>query len=178
MAKRRHIMTPARKAALHKAQIASARKRHLSATGKRRIYGQTKNRPTGVAGLRRTATPYARVNQRSQTVGFNAGTIIPFTGKRIAFGSYLRLESTTKPKNNVPKFLKNTVQVTHPAVRVNAGRTQVRLGTSRGSGPTLIIRRGRHQTPQISSQAGVSRYQKRVAGLNKKKARPARRKKR
>lgn len=176
MAKRRHVMTPARRVALKKAQLASARKRHLSASGKRRIYGQTKNRPTGIAGLKRTATPYARVNQRSQTVGFNAGTVIPFTGKRIAFGSYLRLESTTKPKNNVPKFLKNTVQVTHPAIRVNAGSSQVRLGTSRGSGPTVILRRGRHATPQIASQAGVSRYQKRVTALGKKTPRKQRRK--
>ena len=186
---RRHVMTPARKAALRKAQLASAKKRRGSG-GKKRRYGQAKNRPTGLSGLRRTATPYARVNQRSQTVGFNAGTIIPFTGKRIAFGSYLRLESTSRHTatsralykvgggSKVGKFIADNVSISTPAIRLNAGKSQVRLGTSRGAGPTIILRRGNHKTPQAASQRGVKKYETRMNTIAKtKKRRPQRRKK-
>lgn len=197
---RRHVMTPRRKAALRKAQLASAKKRRKGVSGKRKVYGQTKNRPTGLSGLARTTTPYVRVNKRSQTVGFNSGTVIPFTNKRIAFGSYFRLESTTRrtatdraiakavssvaPKGSkrgkAAGFLKNNVHVTTPAVRVSAGKAQVRLGTSRGAGPTVIIRRGSHKTGQIASQRGVSNYQSRMRTIqkSKKKSRTQRRKKR
>lgn len=186
---RRHVMTPARRAALRKAQLASAKKRRGKGGSKRR-YGQTRNRPTGLAGLARTTTPYARVNKRSQTVGFNSGTIIPFTGKRVAFGSYLRLESTTKStatdrainalggSSKVGKFIRNNVSVSTPAVRLNAGRAQFRLGTSRGAGPTLVLRRGSHKTPQAASQRGVKKYETRMNTIAKtKKRRPQRRKK-
>lgn len=183
---RRHVMTPARKAALRKAQMASARKRR--GRGKR-IYGKAANRPTGISGLARTTTPYLRVNKRSQTVGFNSGTIIPFTGKRVAFGSYLRLESTTKHtatdkaisrlggESKVGKFIRNNVSVSTPAVRLNLGGTQARLGTSRGAGPTVILRRGSHKTPQRISQRGLKKYETRMRTIKKKKARPQRRKK-
>lgn len=187
---RRHIMTPARRAALRKAQLASAKKRKGKGR-KTRVYGQLKNRPTGLAGLARTTTPYARVNKRSQTIGFNSGTIIPFTGKRIAFGSYLRLESTSKStstdraiaalggNSRAGKFLRNNVSISTPAVRANAGNAQFRLGTSRGAGPTLVVRRGSHKTPQIASQRGVRKYETRMSTIakSKKKSRAQRRKK-
>lgn len=189
-----YVFTPARRAALRKAQLASAKARKgrkISST--RRIYGQTTNRPSGISGLRRTVTPYARANKRSQTVGFNAGTILPATRKRIAFGAYVRLESTTRrtatdraiskassriaPRNSkrgkVAGWFKNNVSVKNPALRASAGGAQVRLGTSRGAGPTVIVRRGAHKTPQKVSQKGILSYNKTTKKIAK--PRPQRR---
>lgn len=147
--------------------------------------------------------PYVRVNKRSQTIGHNTGTgVIPGTGgRRIVTGHYLRVESTKK-KTAVDRFVDKSVakvfptgtrrgktvayarknfQITNPAVRGSVGNAQVRLGTSRGAGPTVIVRRGKHKTAQPKSQVGVSKYDasmSKIAGKRStgvKKARPQRR---
>jgi hypothetical protein len=159
-------------------------------------------RPTGFKGLKRSTIPYARVNKRSQTVGVNAGTIIPGTKKRIVGGAYLRVESTTRHttadrvagkavKSVFPKgtrrgkaagFLRKNLSVNNPAIRGTTPKgNSIRLGTSRGAGPTVIVRRGRHKTSQSKSVAGVQRYNNRIAAvkgkrIGAKKGRPARRK--
>lgn len=176
-----YVFTPARRASLRKAQLASAaNRRGKSVRANHRIYGQTKNRPQGVKGLKATFTPYVRANKRSQTAGFNAGTIIPGTHKRIAIGSYARIENTTRKsavdrainkatykyvgKNNkrskVSGYLKKNVRTTVPAVRVSVGGAQARLGTSRNAGPTVIVRRGTHKAPTNKTQTGLRTYDK------------------
>lgn len=193
MARRPHVMTPKRKAALRKAQLASAKARKGKKTRRsRKIYGQTKNRPAGVSGLRKTTTPYVRVNKRSQTAGVNAGTIIPGTGKRVAFGGYIRVESTTRKTSTdraisralasvAPKgskrgktadYLRKNTKINTPGIRVSTGKAQVRLGTSRGAGPTVVVRRGKHKTPQTASQKGIISYEKRMRKIQEKKRKP------
>lgn len=162
-----------------------------------RIVNTTKTRGSGLKGLKKNAIPYVRVNKRSQTVGINAGTVIPGTSKRIVVGGYGRLESTAKHTNIdkinakamarvFPKgsrqakgldFLKKNVSVTKPSVRAKLGNAQVRLGTSRGAGPTVIVRRGNHKTGAGKSTAGMKAFdtQIRKSKAKKKKKRPARR---
>lgn len=159
-----------------------------------------RGRGSGVKGLKQNAVPYVRVNKRSQTVGVNAGTIIPGTKKRIVLGGYARLESTTKTtgvdkaitagskkvlgtgtkRSKIVGAVTKRVSIATPAVRASAGGAQVRLGTSRMAGPTVIVRRGKHKTPSSKSSAGVAKYQSRmntIAGTKAKKPRPQRRKK-
>lgn len=158
-------------------------------------------RPTGLKGLKRSTIPYVRVNKRSQTAGVNAGTIIPGTHKRIVGGAYLRLETTTRhttadkiagkvagkvfPKGTrrgrAASSFKRNFSINNPALRATARGHQVRLSTSRGAGPTVVVRRGRHKTSQAKSAAGIKRYDARmrtIAGAKaaKVKKRPARRK--
>lgn len=188
-----YVFTPARRAALEKARRASAYNRKGRS---RRIYGQTKNRPTGMSGLKRNTVPYARANKRSQTVGFNAGTIIPGTKKRIVIGGYARLESTVRKtavdravdkaaykylgkntkRSAVGKYLRQNVSSTPPAVRVKIGGAETRLGTSRGAGPTVIIRKGKHPTPVNKTRSGLKRYdaasqQRKKSGKKRKQRR-------
>lgn len=162
-----------------------------------RIVNTTKTRGSGLKGLKKNAIPYIRVNKRSQTAGVNAGTVIPGTSKRIVVGGYARLESTSKHtkidqisaramKRVFPTgsrqargmaFLKKNVSVTKPSVRAKLGNAQVRLGTSRGAGPTVIVRRGNHKTGAGKSTAGMKAFdtQIRKSTAKKKKKRPARR---
>lgn len=191
--------SPAQRAALRKAQLASARaRRGKSRSGVRRRYSSNPyKRGLGAAGLQKNAVPYARINQRSGTVGVNTGTIIPFTGKRISFGGYVRVENRGRPISGVQskvanklarkgtkpgaarKWFNDNVIVQSPAVRANVGGAQVRLGTSRSAGSTVIVRRGSHKAIQKKSMAGVRRYDKRmraIAGQQvKKRKRPQRR---
>jgi hypothetical protein len=131
-----------------------------------------------LAELGKNTVPYVRVNKRSQTVGINAGTRIPYTRKRVVFGGYSRLESTTHKtgvdrfvakhtgkvfpegtrRGKVKAYISKNVSINNPAVRATVGGHQVRLGTSRGAGPTVIVRRGKHKTAQPKSQAGVQKY--------------------
>lgn len=199
MARKPHVMTPARKAALAKARMAAIRakrRRHLSRN--RGHAPKPANRGVGVSGLVKNAVPYVRANKRSQTSGFNAGTIIPGTNKRIVIGGYTRIENTTRhsaidtvlgsigskiaPRNSrvrkIADFFKKNVGVTNPAVRARLGGAEVRLGTSRGAGPTIIVRRGKHKTSQIASMRSIKRYDaaaKKLHAKKKKKARPQRR---
>ena len=199
MAKSSHyVFTPARRAALAKARAASARARHSRARKHKRYSSNPVKRGVGFTGLRKNTIPYARVNQRSQTVGVNAGTIIPFTKKRISFGAYARLENTTRKgavnkalskagrsvaphgtkRGAVRNYLKNNVIIQNPAIRAAVPHGEVRLGTSRGAGPTLIVRRRKHQTPLKTSRSGVRKYDKQmrsIAGKKAKRPRPQRR---
>lgn len=198
MARPGYTFTPARAAALRKAQLASAEKRRGRRLSNRRHYGHDPvRRGVGTSGLSKNATPYARVNKRSQTIGINTGTIIPGTNKRIALGGYVRLENRNKNHNlidrhisgalnrhagkgtkagTVRQFVNKNVHVDTPGVRVKLGGSQARLGTSRGGGPTVIIRRGAHKVQLTKSQSGVRRYNKRVVAVTKlPKTRKARR---
>lgn len=199
MAKRRHVMTPARKAALRKAQMAAVRSRRQYRLSKNHGHApKAKNRGIGLVGLKKNTIPYVRVNKRSQTTGFNAGTIIPGTGKRIVIGGYSRLENTHRHNSldmmlgnignsiaprgtktrKVMDYFKRNVTVTNPAVRARLGGAEVRLGTSRGAGPTIIVRRGRHKISQNASIKSIKRYDTQARKINARrqgKPRPQRR---
>lgn len=199
---KKYVLTPARQAALRKAQLASAAARRGRKIANRRNYSSNvHSRGVGVSGLKRNATPYVRLNKRSGTIGANSGTVIPFTGKRIALGGYLRIENVNKSNNPIDRTRKravakfapkgsragavrqwfnNNVTVTNPAIRANVGSAQVRLGTSRGAGATLIVRRGKHKPVQSKSRQGVRQFDKSVnavTGTKIKKSRRQRRKK-
>lgn len=161
-------------------------------------------RGVGLTGLKKNLIPYARVSKRSATVGANTGTFIPFTDKRIAFGSYLRFETVKKitaldklaksawdsvaPKGSsralVGEHLRKNVKIDNPAIRYSTPGTgsregvQFRLGTSRKSGPTLIVRRGSHKRTRNESKSGIKKYDKRMktlTGTKVSKPRPTRR---
>lgn len=195
-----YVFTPARAAALAKGRKVSAQRRRGRARLSRgRSYSSNPvARGVGLAGVRKNFVPYFRVNKRSQTAGFNAGSIIPRTKKRIVIGSYIRVENTTRhgaidralgktgnavaprgtKRGAVRKYFKENVSITNPAVRANVPGGQARLSTSRGAGPTIIYRRGKHKTPQTLSQKGVKKYDARmkaIAGQKVKKRRPQRR---
>jgi hypothetical protein len=154
-------------------------------------------RPVGLSGLKKATVPYARVNKRSSTVGVNAGTIVPGTHKRIVIGGYVRIESTRKQtaidkaiskgiekaaptgsrKRGLANLVRNNVSFKNPALRKKVGGSQVRLGTSRGAGPTLIVRRGSHKTAQAKSKSGIASYTKATKKVKVSTPRPQRRKK-
>lgn len=183
MAKVPYRFTPGRQKALRKAQLISARNRA---------------RGSGVAGLKANATPYVRTNKRSTTAGVNTGTVIPGTKKRVAVGVYVRLESTSKdtavdkalknkiqkiaPKGTkrekVAKALKGHIEVKSVGLRKSFGHAEARIGTSRSSGPTLIVRKGKHKVSEAKSGEGIKRYNKALEGKKDsvKAARPQRRK--
>jgi len=184
MAKRRrirkpYVFTPSRKAALDKARAvrsANAKnKRKAKAGSSRRLYSSNPiTRGQGISGAKKNFIPYARVNQRSQTAGFNVGTIIPGTGKRVVSGGYIRLENVKKggvitnalnshvPKGSLlgkgRKYFNENVTVTKPALRADVGGSQVRLGTSRSGGATVTVRRGRHKVPAKNSRKGMKEF--------------------
>lgn len=146
--------------------------------------------------------PYARVNKRSQTIGFNAGSKVPGTKKRVVAGGYLRVESTTRHttadkiagkaarkvfptgsrRGRAVGYLRKNVGLNNPALRATTPKgNSIRLGTSRGAGPTIIVRKGSHKTAQSKSAIGVQKYNTRMGNIAGKKAsgvkkRPARRK--
>jgi hypothetical protein len=197
-----YVMTPARVAALRKAQLASAAARRARKNARISSYVPKKARPLGLKGLKANFTPYVRVNKRSQTAGFNTGTGIPKTHRRISAGAYVRLEGTRRntavdrfvdkqtakvfPKGTkrgkVAASVKSNVVVHGPVVRGSVKGHQVRLGTSRGAGPTVIVRRGKHKTPRAKSIKGVRSYDNRMRKIAGQKAamskspRPQRRK--
>ena len=190
--------TPARRAALLRAARISAAKRHLIHRGASGASGIV----AGVHGAAaRNSIPYARVNKRSQTFGNNTGSKIPGTGKRIVTGSYIRIENIKRqtsvdrfvakgvnkiapPSSRGGKalgFVNKNVSLNNPALRAKVGGNQVRLGTSRGAGPTVVLRKGKHKTPQVKSKKGVQAYDKRQRTIAGNKAagikhRPQRRK--
>jgi len=190
-AKRKHVMTPARQAALKKAQAAAVRSRRRYRLSKNRGHApKTVNRGEGFVGLKKNLVPYVRVNKRSQTGGFNVGTIIPGTGKRVVFGGYTRVENTHRhnsldmmldnitskvaPRGSrqraVMGYFKKNVTVTNPAVRARLGGAEVRLGTSRGAGPTIIVRRGKHKVSQNASMKSIKRYDTQARKLHARRA--------
>jgi hypothetical protein len=201
MARKRaqYVFTPARRAALAKARAARSAKssvrRKTQVARTRKIYSSNMaKRGVGVLGAKKNFVPYARVNQRSQTGGFNVGTGIPGTGKRVVVGGYLRVENTRRggvlsrgvqraaPRGTrrgaAHRYFKENVTVTNPALRVGGFGGQARLTTSRGGGPTITVRRGAHKTPQKISRKGVNQYDLRTKKIQKKqlrKGRPQRR---
>lgn len=145
--------------------------------------------------------PYARFNKRSQTAGFNRGAKIT-KHHRVVVGSYVRIESTRRhtatdkiagkaagrifPKGTrrgrAASAFKSNFSINNPALRgtTKKGNT-IHLGTSRGAGPTVVVRRGRKRTSQAKSAAGVRKYDTRMRAISgakaaKVKKRPARRK--
>jgi hypothetical protein len=133
--------------------------------------------------------PYARVNKRSQTAGYNYGVKISGTGKRLVTGTYVRLENVSRttatdrvvgkvaskafPKGTKRRAhvtaIKNNVSINNPAIRASVKGHQVRLGTSRGAGPTIIVRRGKHKVAKPKSKKGVQAYDKRMRTVVKGK---------
>lgn len=185
--------TPARQAALRKAQLISARKR--AAHGKH----VASARGSGLTGLQNNTRPYLRTNKLSTTVGVNSGTVIPGTRKRIAIGAYARVETIDKKNTALDKVVgkggkklapagttrrkiinrvKKHVSINSPALRVNVGGAQARLGTSRDAGPTLIVRKGQHKVPRKASKAAIKKYNTRMTKIQSTKVgkpRPQRR---
>jgi hypothetical protein len=182
--------------------VTRAVKPHLPKSINQVKVGTGVGRGTGIKGLRKNTIPYARVNKRSSTVGVNAGTIIPGTKKRIVVGGYGKIESINKhtavdsaiagrkaklfptgtrrrkAASRTHGFLKHHGVLKNPATRLNVSGSQVRLGTSRVAGPTVIVRRGGHKTAQPISKKGVQKYNSRmsvIAGKKAKKPRPQRR---
>lgn len=103
MAKRKHVMTAARRAALRKAQIASAAKRHARAARKK---------PTVRVGRRGVTSkstsafqPNLRISRRSQTISTHAGVVIPGTNRRLVAGGYVRLENIKKRSSIVDQVV-------------------------------------------------------------------------
>lgn len=200
---RNYVFTPARRAALEKARRARSIKAKSRRNANRRHYsGDVAKRGQGVAGLRKNTIPYVRANKRSQTVGFNAGTVLPGGKKRIVVGGYARIENTTR-KGGIDRALAKSTNIVLPrgtrrakasaffnkhvgvtlknsAPRKAIKGSTVSLGTSRGAGPTVIIRRGNKPTPRSKSAAGIKAYNKRIDTIagqrtKKKKSRPQRR---
>lgn len=188
---------------IKKAHEANKRRHHRASLGKNHGKAPSRtNRGLGLGGLKKNVIPYIRVNKHSQTTGVNSGTIIPFTKKRIVMGGYVRVENTTK-KNAFDKFVSQTadkiaprgstagkirnywnknISISNPAVRAAIGGAEIRLGTSRGSGPTVILRRGSHKSSRHASYKSIKRYDTQMRKIQadrnaKKRARPQRRKK-
>ena len=163
-----------------------------------------RQRGVGVSGLKQNTIPYLRVSKKSATAGFNSGTFIPGTNKRIVIGNYARIETVNKaskvdalaskigrkiaPKGTrralIGQHIKKNAKLDNPAIRYATPGTssregiQARLGTSRKAGPTLIVRRGTHKRTQAQSKAGIKTYNKRMSTIQGKKVskpRPTRR---
>lgn len=196
----KRVATPAQLAALAKARrVAAANRRRRAALRNRGKAAKKSNRGQGFKGLKSNFIPYVRANKRSQTIGYNAGTYVLGTNKRIVTGQYVRVETAGKKtaidrgisyltdaalpygtkRRKVRNYLKNNVTVTNPAVRAAVGGAEVRLGTSRRAGPTVIVRRGRHKISQQASRKAIKRYDTHARKLHsqrKSKPRPQRRK--
>jgi len=193
--KKPFVFTPARRAALaknrEKAILANIARGRKNKSKTRRHYGHDRNkRGVGIAGLKKNFTPYARINQNSATGGFNVGSIIPGMNRRIVIGGYTRIESTKRKtalnsmvSRNANKLMPNgttagavrgfwnkNVFFDNPGMRVKIGGTQTRLATSRASGPTLVIRRGKHKVVQAKTFAGMKRYNTRMRTISKARA--------
>lgn len=192
MARKPHVMTPKRVAALNKARAVSAANRRAKHVAYVPRAANRASRGVGVSGFKKNATPYVRINKRSVTVGGNSGTIVPGRNSRIVLGGYARIENT---KRNTPvdravnraltkaapwgtgrgkarKWLKKNVQVVQtPTGRVQLGTSkrayQARFSTSRSSGPTIVLRKGAHKTPQKKSNSGVRKYNRRMHTIQK-----------
>lgn len=65
-----------------------------------RLYAVNKSaaRGAGFTGLKKNTVPYARISTGGTTVGVNAGTIIPGTGRRVVGGGYFKIEHVSQYK--------------------------------------------------------------------------------
>lgn len=190
-----YVFTPKRRVALSRAQAKSAMMKRLRARIRNSKTGGKKPskgfKAGGVGHLRTNFTPYARVNQRSLTIGANTGAGIPFSNRRVSMGSFFRIENKdrSKPLNEaisrtadryvkpgsgaakVRKFFGDNVRIDSPVVRGKFGSVEARATTSRGGGPTLVVRRGKHKTPLHQTKAGVVEYDRRMRVLFDKRKR-------
>jgi hypothetical protein len=191
-----YVFTPARRAALAKARLRAIEvNKARGAETRRRSRRQYSNDPAkrgqGFAGLKRNFVPYARVNKGSGTGGFNVGTVIPGTGKRIVFGGYSRIETMNRlttvdrmiskkanqlmpfgtKRGAVRTFWNKKVSINTPTVRVKMGGGEARLGTSRRHGPTLIFRKGQHKVVAAKTFGGTRRYKRKMNTIQNAKAR-------
>lgn len=171
----------------------------LAGTGTK-VKASKPRKATGSVNRNSGFVPYARVNKRSQTAGFNRGAKIT-KHHRLVVGGYARIESTRRNtatdkvagklagrvipahtrRGKVARAFKNNFSVNNPALRATRGKYQARLSTSRGAGPTVVIRRGKHKTSKAKSAAGIKAYDTRMRAISGKKAagvrkRPQRRK--
>jgi hypothetical protein len=187
MARKPYVFTPARAAALakarEKARIKNMARGHETRMRSRRHYSASPTkRGQGFEGLKRNFVPYARVNKGSGTGGFNVGTVIPGTGKRIVFGGYSRIETMNRKtaidkmvskgaskimphgtkRGGIRTFWNKNISFDNPTVRVKMKGGEARLGTSRRHGPTLIFRSGRHKVVEARTFGGTKRYKRRM----------------
>lgn len=179
------------------ARSRNARVRRISrAATTRRIYSSDiQKRGVGTKGAKKNFVPYLRINQRSQTGGYNVGTAIPNTGKRIVTGAYIRLENIKRGgvitsairrasppgtlRGKARRYFNENVTISNPALRANVGRAEARLTTGRtGSGPTITIRKGKHKVPQKLSKAGIKEYDLRMKKIRKDQKKPRRQRRR
>jgi hypothetical protein len=189
VARKPHVMTPARKTALKKAQAVAAANKRASHHRYIPREAQRASRGVGVAGFKKNATPYVRMNKRSVTVGGNAGTIIPGRNSRVVLGGYARVENTKRKtpvdraldraltkaapwgskRSRVRKWLKKNVQIVQtPTGRINIGnKAEGRFSTSRSSGVTLVVRKGKHKASKAKSNSGVRKYNRRMHTIQK-----------
>ena len=177
-------------AAQLKASRVSAERRRLRKAARNRGHAsKPANRGIGKAGFKANFVPYARVNKHSVTIGHNTGAIIPGTNKHAVTGGYFRIENTHKkgaidkqidralkrlaPKGTrrakVRQYIKKNVTFTNPALRANAGNVEARLSTSRGVGPTIVVRRGKHKVSPQASRKAIKRYDTHARKLNKRR---------
>ena len=196
----RYVFTPARAAALAKARAVRSAKAKTRRNANRRHYsGDINKRGKGYAGLKKNTIPYVRVNKRSQTLGVNAGTVLPGGKKRIVAGGYVRIENVGRKgaidtalargtnvvapygtrRRRIGSVAAKFVKIQSPGSRISAKGHTVSLGTSRGAGPTVIVRRGSKPTPLSKSRKGIKAYDKRMSVIaGQRVARKAKRKKR
>ena len=161
-------------------------------------------RGVGFSGARKNFIPYARISKKSATAGANTGAFIPGSNKRIVVGTYARIETVNKatavdralsrigskiaPKGTkrdlLGQHIRKNVKIDNPAIRYSTPGTgsregvQFRLGTSRKSGPTLVVRRGSHKRTRNESKSGIKKYDTRMralSGTKVSKPRPTRR---
>ena len=74
-------------------------------------------------------------------------------------------------RGGVRNFWNQNVFFDNPTVRAKVGGAQVRLGTSRRGGPTIIVRKGRHKVVEMKSYSGTKRYNKRMRTVQNSKIR-------
>lgn len=185
------------------AKAGNATFRSISVGTGKKASTKTRVASHGKSTARNSGTiPYARVNKHSQTIGFNRGQVIPGGRRRVVVGAYARIEKTNRNnavdrvvrrvgggvfptgtrRRKAASYLRKNVRFNNPALRATTpAGNQVRLGTSRGVGPTIIVRKGSHKTAQPKSALGVQKYNTRMSNIAGKRAagvkkRPARRK--
>lgn len=192
----------AKRSAANKAAYAGRHAKRRSAPIRIDKAASRQARGVGLTGLKQNLIPHARISKRGITVGVNTGSFIPGTNKRVVVGQYVRFESVNKetkldkaakavlsriaPKGSrrdiLGQHVRKNAKFSNPAIRYQSPGSssrngiEARLGTSRKSGPTVVIRRGEHKRTRAQSKAGIAKYNKAVnKGQKASKPRPTRR---
>lgn len=124
----KHVMTAARRAALRKAQLASAAKRHAKA----QAMGARKKPAVSVGrrGFRTTSTsafqPNVRLSRRSQTLSTHFGVKIPKTNRRLVAGGYVRVENISKRSSIVDQVIGSRVNKAFRADKTSVHGKRIR----------------------------------------------------